>query len=211
MFKKLIAAGLAALCGTAVTQAQDYYTGTVNHYPTYGTSDPWMSGFDNLNEAMRRTEQQIINANMNNPQVNAMYQQHVAQGGTMSYQEFAYYYAATGGFSQQGMQQFRNNELNNQRQEQSAWNGYMNSVNDYRNAYNNYTNSWQNIQSQRGDLLTGNWNYYDPSNGQNYYLPYTTPAGGYYYDSGSGNTFQMDGSGNYQHYNNGWWYQTYAR
>ena len=42
-----------------------------------------------------------------------MYQNYLQQGGTMSFDAFAYNYAATGGFTQEGMTRYRESERKN--------------------------------------------------------------------------------------------------
>lgn len=138
--------------------------------------------------------QQIIQANMANPQVQYAYQQYRAQGGQASFEQFAYYYAATGGFSQQGIQNYNRTSQSINAQQQNAWNGYRQAQQQRQQAVQQWQNGYSRNQSEAGYNLNGQATYSTPVgpqvlnynnqpgyyqvNGQNYYMD---PGGNYYY------------------------------
>ena len=79
--------------------------------------------------AGQRQVQQIVQQKMQDPQVQQAYQQHLAQArqqGAQPYDfpTFAYYYAATNGFSAQGRAAYAANERDIQGKEAAAMQGY---------------------------------------------------------------------------------------
>lgn len=163
---------------------------------------------NNLAQQMQQYEQNIVQQNMQNPQVQAMYQQHLAQGGQMSFEQFAYSYAATGGFTPQGMQYHNQNERNIQQRESAAIQAYRQNQANNAQALQQMHESNANIAHHRGNLLNGTTDYVDPSTGQQYNLPHTTQPNNYYYDQGNQQMYYNDPSGNYHREDqNGYWYQ----
>jgi len=79
---------------------------------------------DQLTQQMQQAGTNLIQQNLQNPQVQAMYQQHLAQGGTMTPEQFAYNYAATGGFSPEGMANYNRTTQDIQQRDQAAINAY---------------------------------------------------------------------------------------
>ena len=79
--------------------------------------------------AGQRQVQQIVQQKMQDPQVQQAYQQHLAQARQQGVQPydfptFAYYYAATNGFSTQGRAAYAANERDIQGKEAAAMQGY---------------------------------------------------------------------------------------
>jgi hypothetical protein len=110
----------------------------------------------NQNDMMQQQLQQIIWQNMNDPQVQALYNQQVAQGlfwGSLA--DFAYKYAYTGGMSAIGYNRAMgvNNELNNEFQRQMAGDAAGRQV--YVDAYGRFVNGYGQIMDQYGNLLMG--------------------------------------------------------
>jgi len=146
------------------------------------------------NAYFQQCTQQITQANMGNPQVQYAYQQYRAQGGPASFEQFAYMYAATGGFSQQGVQNYNQTSQNINAQQQNAWNGYQQAQQQSQQAINQWQNGYYRNQNEAGYNLTGQATYSTPNgpqvlnytnqpgyyqvNGQNYYMD---PGGNYYY------------------------------
>jgi len=146
------------------------------------------------NAYFQQRVQQMNQANMANPQVQAAYQQYRAQGGAASFEQFAYMYAATGGFSQQGMQNYNQTSQNINAQQQKAWNGYQQAQQQRQQAVGQWQNGYHRNQNEAGYNLTGQATYSTPNgpqvlnynnqpgsyqvNGQNYYMD---PNGNYYY------------------------------
>ena len=164
-----------------------------------------MQDFNNLNAQITASERSVVAQGMANPQVQMMYRQHQAQGGRMSPQEFAYWYAATGGFSQRGMRQFRQSESANQAKEMNAWRGWQDAQQDRTAAQTAYMNSGHANNAEFGNQLMGNSTYINPYNGQPQVLPHTLQNHSYYRDT-TGNVYYRDGMGNYHMSNgNGYW------
>jgi hypothetical protein len=160
---------------------------------------------DQLTQQMQQAQTNLIQQNLQNPQVQAMYQQHLAQGGTMTPEQFAYNYAATGGFSREGMINYNRTTQDIQQRDQAAINAYRD--NQQRN-YNEIQNSYQRndeIAHQRGNLLNGTTDYVDPNTGAQYNLSHTAQPNSPSYNPNTGESFYPDNQGNYQRIDqNGW-------
>lgn len=153
-----------------------------------------------LNAAMGRVQGNIVNQNMNDPRVVAAWRQN-PRG--MSLQQYAYAYAATGGFTPQGMANYNNTSQNIARQQQQAWAGYQGAVQNYRNAYNGWTAGQSANMQEAGRGLMGQQSYYNPYNGQNVALRYIQPGQTW---SQGGYTYSMAPDGNYYaSTGNGYW------
>ncbi len=194
--RSLVTAGLAALAaGTAA--AQDFTQMDLSGW--------YNSQVQQQNAYMNNMQEQIIQQNMANPQIVAMYNQMVASGqfhGDLS--TFAYNYAATGGFQNtRGYYDTSNNIVNNERR---AWNEYQGSVENYRNAYGGYTGGFSENMQEAGRGLMGQSTYYGYSGSQQ--LPHTWGAnttnyhqGNYYYVDESGTYWMADPN------NSGQWFR----
>ena len=151
-----------------------------------------------MTEQMQQMQNGIVNQNMQNPQVQAMYQNYLASGGTMSLQDFAYQYAATGGFSERGKQIYNDTTRNIQQRDQAALDDYRQNQQQNNQAINDMRwDSEDRTARARGNLLNGTTDYVDPNTGQTYNLPHTAPGGSQYYDPNSGDYFNNDDNGNY--------------
>ena len=202
MFKSLCKLALAATLATSAAQAQDlssWYNGVVA----------------NQNAQMQQMTNGIVAQNMNNPQVQAMYQQHRAQGGQYSFEQFCYMYAATGGFTPHGISQWRQSEANIAQRDQQSWRDYQNAQYRSSAAMQDWRNGYYANQNEAGNVMQGYQTYATP-NGGTQVLPYTWQPGYHsynnqsYYVDPSYNTYQQSPGGYYQqtpvYYNNGYGY-----
>ena len=160
---------------------------------------------DMLSRQMAAGQQQIVQANMQNPRVQQMYQQHRAQGGCLSFPDFAYQYAATGGFTPQGMANYAATERQIQANDMSAWQGYQQAQANRGAAQMNMQQHSHNNQQEFGHTLQGNSTWVDPNSGSSYALPHTAQPGAVYQDPNTGRYFGMDQQGQYHVWENGWW------
>ncbi|MBN9415398.1 hypothetical protein ABS71_18930 [bacterium SCN 62-11] len=151
------------------------------------------------NAYFQNQTQQMVQANMANPQVQFAYQQYLAQGGQASFAQFAYYYAATGGFSRQGIQNYNQTSQSINAQQQNAWNGYQQAQQQSQQALQGWQNGYARNQNESGYNLTGQATYSTPAGAQ--VLNYTNQPG--FYQQG-GQNYYMDPGGNYYYvYPNG--------
>ena len=151
----------------------------------------------NMAAQMQQMQQGIVQQNMQNPQVQAMYQQHLAAGGQLSFDQFAYNYAATGGFTQEGMARYRQSEQANQQKEAAAMQAYRDAQAQRGQAMQEMHNQNNEMAHDRGNLLNGTTDYRDPTTGAIYNLPHTAQPNEYYRDPNSGNGFYNDQQGNF--------------
>ena len=148
-----------------------------------------------LSMQMQQAEQQIVQQVMQNPDCQAKYQQHLAAGGTLSYPQFAYQYAATGGFTPGGMANYRRSEQANQAAEQAAWNGYRGAQDQRAAAQSAYAEGYSRNQGEAGRVMQGESTWVDPTSGQSYALSYL--GGNSYADPNTGRQFVRDGNGQF--------------
>lgn len=139
---------------------------------------------------------QGVNNTMGDPQVQAMYQQALQNGYQGSFQQFAFEYNATGGFTQQGVQQWHQLNNNLAQQEMNAWHGHQQAQQNAQNAIQGWQQSYADGQNEAGNVLQGNATYTNPHTGQQALLPYfhDTPP----HADQNGNPYVMDQNGN-------WW------
>ena len=149
-------------------------------------------------QQMQQMQNNIVQQNMQNPRVQQMYQQHVANGGQMSFQEFAYAYAGTGGFTPEGTNRWNQNERSIQQRDQAAVDAYRQNQGQNARAMQEMQNRQDEIAHARGNLLNGTTDYVDPGTGKQYNLPHTAQGGDTFHDSNSDQNFQRDGQGNYR-------------
>jgi hypothetical protein len=147
------------------------------------------------NSQMNQQTQQIIGQVLQDPRFQSMYQQYLASGGTASAEQYAYSYAATGGFTPQGMQNYQNSEAMSAAKIQNAWRDYQNAAQGYRDAYGNYTEGYSANQNEAGNTLMGNTTYVEPGTGSSYVLPHTWQSDSY--NTYNGQTYFVDQNGQY--------------
>ena len=197
MFTRILSACVASLTVVSVSGAQDFTRMDLNAMNN--------SFNKSQNQQMNSQLESLLRAKMNDPNVQAAYKQHVAQGGKSTPQQFAYWHAATRGGSAEGMAYFRATETRNQVAEQNAVNAYRQAQAARGQAQTEWMNGFQRNNAEFGNTLKGNSTYSNPYSGSNYILPHTLQAGQYYRDT-TGNVFQMDSRGNYYQFNSGYWY-----
>ena len=166
-----------------------------------------MFALDPLTLQMQACEQQIIQQNLQNPRVQALYQQHQAQGGWLSPEQFAYQYAATGGFTPEGKASYYAHEQANQTRETIAFRGLQQAEATRAAAQEENQAHFAANQQTFGTQLMGNSTWFDPQTAQAYTLPHTLAANSYYYDPATQRQFFRDAQGHYHVYQNGWWYE----
>ena len=161
------------------------------------------------NAQMQQQTQQIIAQVLQDPRFQSMYQQYLASGGNATPEQYAYSYAATGGFTPQGMQNYQNSEAMSAAKIQNAWQGYQNSVQGYRDAYGNYTGGYSANQNEFGIAVSGNSTYVEPGTGTRAVLPNTWQANTI--NQFNGQTYYVDQAGQYFWVDpdNGWRYPIY--
>ncbi|HEY2783680.1 MAG TPA: hypothetical protein VGJ05_01790 [Fimbriiglobus sp.] len=197
MVTRILVTGFLSLLAATAAKSQDFTRMDLNAMNNAFNA--------RMNTQIASQTQSIIGRNLNDPRVQAAYRQHLAQGGRYTPQQFAYMYAATAGFTPNGIANFRATEARNRSAELYALNGYRQAQAARGQAQLNYMNGFHHNNNEFGNLLRGNTTYTNPYTGSSYVLPHTLQTGQYYRDS-SGNVFQMDARGNYSMLRNGWWY-----
>jgi hypothetical protein len=197
---------LAAFVGSATTTfAKDLnsvYAGMQDMYAANMNFETQVNAQLNARQQQLEAQQAQFWQNvLRNPEVRAAYQQHLAQGGQSSYEQFAYWYAMTaGGTNVQAAVVAQRRQIEGLREANETVKG----------GHISYNDSWHKRQGQIDDTMrrygegaiNGNWYYQNPNTGENYTLPYTSVPG--YYTSGN-NTFYKDVNGQYYMYSgNGW-------
>lgn len=202
MFRTFATALIFAVALAHVSLAQDlnaYMQNQLNQ--TDARMQQYYQQMNQLDYQMQQAQNQIVNQNMNNPAVQQMFQQYQNAGspyGQMTYEQFAYAYAATGGFSAQGMENYNRTTREINARDSAAQRDYQNYVNNLWSSTNQYRSEvYDRQQRDFGDLMTGSTWYGNSGDGQRYYLPYTAQQGQMYTD-GYGRTFMVDAGGNYQ-------------
>ncbi|MEO5625456.1 MAG: hypothetical protein ABIQ70_05560, partial [Dokdonella sp.] len=116
-------------------------------------------------------------------------------GGGLSFEQFAYQYAATGGFSAQGMARFRQSEQANQQREQSARQDYQQAQQQRGEAQQAYADGYVANQQEAGRVMQGNSSWVDAATGGTRALAYTGANDAV--DPNTGQRFHRDESGQY--------------
>lgn len=155
------------------------------------------------NAQMNQMTANIVQQNMANPQVQQAYQQHLAQGGGYSFEQFAYMYAATGGFSQQGMAHYQQVEMGIQQQQQHAMQDYRQAQAQSAAAMQGWRDNYYANQAEAGNVMQGNQTYQTPFSGPQP-LPYTWQPG---YHTHNQQNYYVDANNQYyQQAPDGWYY-----
>lgn len=185
-----------AVWWTTPIAAQVYYNG-YDIGPDYGAMlREQQARSQQLDREIQARTADIVQRTMQNPDCYAKYQQHLAQGGTLSYPQFAYQYAATGGFTPEGIQRYRTSEQQNQQREHEAWQELQRAQRQRQRAQQQHADRYSRNQNQAGDILQGRSWWIDPTTGQRQSLPYIGPNQGYV-DPNTGNRYWRDESGRY--------------
>lgn len=148
---------------------------------------------------------QIVQQNMQDPQIQALYQQHLASGGGGSFEEFAYAYAATGGFTPQGYAAYGQTSSTIAAQQSGTMEDYWAAQDANADAMGAYSSGYIANSQEMGNVIAGNQTYYGSDGSA--VLPYgwqpdsyNTYNGQSYYVDQSGQYFQVDPN------NSGWMY-----
>ena len=147
-----------------------------------------------MNGAMQQRYQGEYAQLMQNPQFHAMYRQHRIQGGQLSVEQFAYQYMATGGFSPQGMANYRNSQRAIEEQQRQGMEGLRAAEEARARAQRGYMDGGHAIRQEGGNGLQGRGTYID-AYGQQRVMPNTQP--GVVQQDSQGNRYVMDGRGQY--------------
>lgn len=159
--------------------------------------------------------QGIVQQNMANPQIQAQYQQALANGYQGSIEQFAYGWAATGGYSDGGKANYAATSRQIATQQQNAMNGYHAAVENSRNAMNGLNDGFSRNMQEAGNGLMGNGTYSSPYPNSNQVLPYGWQQNTV--NQYNNQHYWVDHAGNYYHIdpnNSGWMapvYPTYGR
>ena len=155
----------AAACWATQGAAQVYYNG-YDIGPDYGAMlNQELQRGQQLDREMQARTADIVQRTMQNPDCYAKYQQHLAQGGTLSYPQFAYQYAATGGFTPDGIQRYRRSEQQNQQKEHQAGLDWQRAQRERGQAQQQNADRYSRNQNQAGDVLQGRSWWIDPTTG----------------------------------------------
>lgn len=205
MFARFATLAIVACAATSTDAFGQVYYGGYNLGPDYSAMiNQSMANLNNIVKQAEQRGQQAVQQAMNDPRCQAMYQQHLQQGGRLSLQQFAYEYARTGGFTPQGKINAFNVEQNNQAKEKQAFDAWQAAQQNAANAINQWQEGYRRNQNEAGNIMSGNRTYVDPQ-GRSFVLPYTQP--GYYTDYNTGTVYHLDQNGRY-HYmqnNSGYW------
>ena len=188
--------GAAALFFAASCASAQVYYGGYNLGPDYGAMvQQQLQQGQVLDAQIQQAQQAAVQRTMQDPNCAARYREHLAAGGQLSYAQFAYQYAATGGFSAEGMARYRSSEQANQQRERAAWNGYR-SAQDQRGAVQQeYANGYARNQNEAGEVMRGNSAWIDPLSGQTRELSYI--GANAYSDPQTGQQYRRDDYGRY--------------
>jgi hypothetical protein len=186
---------LALSLATASAQAQ-VYQGGYNLGPDYGAMlQQQLQQGANLTAQMQQAEQQLVQRVMQDPQCQAMYQQHLAGGGRLTFPQFAYQYAATAGFTRDGSARFRAGEASNQQRERAAWQDYRAAEQQRGQGQQAYMDGYARNQQESGRVMQGDSSWVDPASGAQRALSYLGPNDAV--DPDTGQRFHRDDSGRY--------------
>lgn len=204
MFARFASLAMAACAMTSTDAFGQVYYGGYNLGPDYGAMvNQSMANLNNIVKQAEQKGQQAVQQAMNDPRCRAMYQQHQQQGGQLSYQQFAYEYARTGGFTPQGKQNAFNVDQNNQMKEKQAFDGWQEAQRQRAAAMGQWQEGYRRNQMEQGNVMTGKMTYTDPT-GQQHVLPYTQP--GTWQDRNTGVVYHLDQYGRYYMRDmNGYW------
>lgn len=171
-----------------------------------------MARMDAIVRQSQQGVQQIVAQRMQDPAVQAAWQQHVARSGGrpgMNYPTFTYQYIYTNGFSSQGIAHARANEAGLQQRERAAWQGLKQAEAARGQAQQGLRDASFANQQEAGRGLMGQSTYLAP-NGQGLPLPHTWQANTSHQYQGQ--NYHVDASGQYWvQAGNGWWYPLQPR
>lgn len=202
---------LAATIAAAASAA----TPTPAHAQDYGAMvQQSMARMNNIVAQAQQRTQNIVHQRMQDPQVQAAYQQyaHRMQASGQRAMDFPTYttqYIYTRGFSADGMRHAQANEAGIRAREHAAWQGLQQAQLQRGQAQQAQRDSYFAHQQEAGRGLMGQSTYVAP-NGAQLQLPHTWQANTMH--QYQGNTYGVDASGQYHVLGaNGWWYPVQRR
>ncbi|MBA2492885.1 MAG: hypothetical protein H0V34_14765 [Gammaproteobacteria bacterium] len=161
-----------------------------------------MAGTDPLGQQIAQFQQNLVQQNMGDPQIQAQYQQHLANGGGGTLAEYAYGWAATGGYTPQGYAAYGATSTQIANQYHTAIQGYWDAQQGSADALAGLNQGYFDNQVEAGYGLGGNGTFYNSYTGSNEVLPYTwqpgtvnTYNGSNYHVDPIGTYWQIDPSG----------------
>ncbi len=119
--------------------------------------------------------QGLMQQNMADPRVQQAYRQYQSQGGPMSFEQFVHGWIATGGYTPEGIRQYRETEDLNQRRERVAHENLRAAEAQRGQAQAENSAHFAHNQSIAGQNLMGQAHYATPMGPQTY--SYTLPPG----------------------------------
>lgn len=157
-----------------------------------------MADFNALGATMRQAEAGITQDAMNDPQVQAAYQQYRAAGGWQDFPTWAFNYRATNGYDPNAVRQVYGQQFANTAAEGRAWQGVQDAERASAGAIAGWQGGYAANQAEAGLVLQGHRSYDSPAGGQVPlgYLPSAGPA----YDSSTGYSYVPNGDGSYDAY-----------
>ncbi|WP_156679851.1 hypothetical protein [Sphingomonas profundi] len=180
---RIVIAIVAAVAATGTARAQD-----MNAY--FAQQNAMMQ------QQMAAMQNQIVSRNMSDPRIVAMFRQAQRQGYRGSLDQFAYGYAATGGYTAEGQRRYQQNEARNQAAEAAAARGYQQSVQNYGNAIAERNAHAAQNQYDAGLSLQGRQRYADAAAGVQTERSYMA-QGDTGYDYRTNRVYRQDAYGNY--------------
>lgn len=164
--------------------------------PDYGAMiQGVLSQQDAMNAAMQTQTQALIAQAMQDPQCQAMYQQHLAGGGGLSFPDFAYQYLATAHFSGPGIARYRATEADNQRREMAAYAGVRQAEQNLSDAIADGNQHFSDNQETFRQVIGGERTWVDPNTGNRVSLP--DVGDNVPYTDQNGYVYQRDVNGRY--------------
>ena len=203
---------LAVACTAAALFATLF--GTPAHAQDYGAMV--QQSMARMNQIVAQSQQgvnNLVQQRMQDPQVQASYQQYLAQmqaagRQAMDFPTYTYNHIYTRGFSSDGMRHAQANESNIQANERAAWQRLRQAEAQRGQAQQAQRDGYFANQQEAGRQLMGQSTYTAP-NGAQMQLPHTWQANTVH--EYQGNTYGVDASGQYHVYSNGWWYPVQRR
>lgn len=193
---RVIASLLLVLSLAATGARAQVYQGGYDLGPDYGAMlQQQLQHGANLSARMQQAEQQLVQRVMQDPRCQAMYQQHLAGGGRLTFEQFAWQYAATAGFTPDGIARFRAGEASNQQREHAAWQAYREAEQQRGEAQQANMDGYARNQREAGRVMRGDSSWVDPTTGAQRAVSYLGPNDAV--DPGTGQRFHRDDTGRY--------------
>ncbi len=155
--------------------------------------------------AIAQAQQAQLQQVMQYPEVQAMYQQHLAQGGQLSLDQFAYQWAMTAGFTPQGIQNYQRGQAERDAQLRRGWAGVQQAEQNTANAMREWNAGHARNSQEFGNVLSGNSTWTNPTDGSQAVLPYLGPRGHVTDPASGANYYRMPNGQYYMQGPGGYW------